>query len=98
MKLNCRFSPLALLLLAIIGICSLPTTYSQSPRNIEERVNALLARMTLEEKLGRDLRFVVEPGEFKIMVGANSEDVTERSLILNSDVSRQDAKTQIRTA
>ncbi|HEY8224969.1 MAG TPA: fibronectin type III-like domain-contianing protein, partial [Pyrinomonadaceae bacterium] len=28
----------------------------------------------------RDLRFVVEPGEFKIMVGANSEDVIETSL------------------
>ena len=30
----------------------------------------------------RDLKFVVEPGEFKIMVGANSQDVTETSLIV----------------
>jgi len=37
------------------------------------------------EQLGfynRDLKFVVEPGEFKIMVGANSQDVTETSLIV----------------
>jgi beta-glucosidase len=30
----------------------------------------------------RELRFVVEPGEFKIMVGANSGDVVETSLIV----------------
>ncbi|HEX7295938.1 MAG TPA: glycoside hydrolase family 3 N-terminal domain-containing protein [Pyrinomonadaceae bacterium] len=30
----------------------------------------------------RDLKFVVEPGEFKIMVGANSQDVIETSLIV----------------
>ena len=30
----------------------------------------------------RELKFVVEPGEFKIMVGANSQDVTETSLIV----------------
>src|SRR4030095_9212919 len=30
----------------------------------------------------RELRFVVEPGEFKIMVGANSQDVIETSLIV----------------
>ena len=37
------------------------------------------------EQLGfynRDLKFVVEPGEFKIMVGANSQDVIEKSLIV----------------
>lgn len=38
------------------------------------------------EQLGfynRDLRFVVEPGEFKIMVGSNSADVIEKSLTVN---------------
>jgi beta-glucosidase len=30
----------------------------------------------------RDLKFVVEPGDFKIMVGANSQDVIETSLIV----------------
>ena len=53
MKLHRGSYLLALSLLAIIGICSLPTTYSQSPRNLEQRVNDLLARMTLEEKLGQ---------------------------------------------
>ncbi len=28
----------------------------------------------------RDMRFVVEPGEFKVMVGPNSEDLLEASL------------------
>ena len=53
MKLHCGSLLLALLLLTIISICFLPTTYSQSPGNFEQRVNALLARMTVEEKLGQ---------------------------------------------
>jgi beta-glucosidase len=35
------------------------------------------------ERLGfwnREMRFVVEPGEFKVMVGSNSEEVTEKTL------------------
>jgi beta-glucosidase len=38
------------------------------------------------EQLGfynRDMKFVVEPGEFKIMVGPNSADVSEMSLTVN---------------
>src|ERR1051325_4211504 len=30
-----------------------PTSHTQSPQNVEQRVNALLAQMTLEEKLGQ---------------------------------------------
>src|SRR6478672_13051112 len=53
MKLSSRSYLLALLLLATTGICLLPTTHSQSPRNVEQRVSDLLARMTFEEKLGQ---------------------------------------------
>ena len=53
MKLPSRSYLLALLLLAVTGICFLPTTHSQTPRNVEQRVSDLLARMTLEEKLGQ---------------------------------------------
>jgi beta-glucosidase len=38
------------------------------------------------EQLGfynRDLKFVVEPGEFRVMVGSNSQDVTEKSFVVN---------------
>jgi beta-glucosidase len=37
------------------------------------------------EKLGfwnREMRFTVEPGEFKVMVGANSEDLTEATFVI----------------
>lgn len=44
---------LVLLLLTVLGVFFLPTSQSQRPRDVEERVNALLAQMTLEEKLGQ---------------------------------------------
>ena len=44
---------LVLLLLAVLCVFSLPTSHSQRPRDVEQRVNALLAQMTLEEKLGQ---------------------------------------------
>jgi len=44
-----RFS----LLLLLISLFLVPTSFSQRPQNVEQRVNALLARMTLEEKLGQ---------------------------------------------
>lgn len=31
----------------------------------------------------RELKFVVEPGEFRVMVGANSQDVIEKSFVVN---------------
>jgi beta-glucosidase len=37
------------------------------------------------EQLGfynREMKFVVEPGEFKVMVGSNSEDVIEKSFVV----------------
>ena len=43
----------ALLLLVYCRVVFLPTSHSQRPRNVEQRVNALLAQMTLEEKLGQ---------------------------------------------
>ena len=42
-----------LLLLALVSCFLLPTSHSQRPQNVEQRVNALLAQMTLEEKLGQ---------------------------------------------
>ena len=42
-----------LLLLVVLSLFLLPTSHSQQPRNVESRVNALLAQMTLEEKLGQ---------------------------------------------
>ncbi|HSE19064.1 MAG TPA: beta-glucosidase BglX [Pyrinomonadaceae bacterium] len=42
-----------LLLLLVVSLFLLPTSHSQQPRNVEQRVNALLAQMTLEEKLGQ---------------------------------------------
>jgi beta-glucosidase len=43
------------LLVAVLSVLLLlsPTSHSQGPRNVEQRVNALLAQMTLEEKLGQ---------------------------------------------
>ena len=31
----------------------------------------------------REMKFVVEPGEFRVMVGANSQDVIEKSFAVN---------------
>ncbi len=42
-----------LLLLAVVSCFLLPTSHGQQPQNVEQRVNELLARMTLEEKLGQ---------------------------------------------
>src|SRR5215217_2754599 len=44
-----------ILLVAILSFLLLvtPASHSQGPRNVEQRVNALLAQMTLEEKLGQ---------------------------------------------
>jgi beta-glucosidase len=53
MKLfSCRSLIFALVLLSVLSF-SLATTHSQRPANVEQRVNALLAQMTLEEKLGQ---------------------------------------------
>ena len=45
---------LALLpLFFILSLLATPTTHSKQAPNVEARINALLARMTLEEKLGQ---------------------------------------------
>src|ERR1043166_795130 len=41
------------LLLLVLVCCFLPTSHSQQTSSVEARVNSLLARMTLEEKLGQ---------------------------------------------
>ena len=43
------------LLVAVLSVLLLvtPTSHSQGPRDVEQRINALLAQMTLEEKLGQ---------------------------------------------
>ena len=48
-----RYFVLVHLLLAVLCVFFLPTSHSQRPRDVEQRVNALLAQMTLEEKLGQ---------------------------------------------
>ena len=50
--LTSRSLLLVLLLLAVLCVF-LPTSHSQRPRDVEQSVNALLAQMTLEEKLGQ---------------------------------------------
>src|ERR1043165_5753964 len=44
---------LALLLLVVFSLFLFPVAHSQGSRDVEQRVNALLAQMTLEEKLGQ---------------------------------------------
>src|SRR5690242_7187667 len=41
------------LLVVLLSASFLPISYSQRTTNVEQRVNALLAQMTLEEKLGQ---------------------------------------------
>src|SRR6185369_3690672 len=48
-----RTFKLTLLLLAFVSCFLLPTSHGQRPQNVEQRVNALLAKMSLEEKLGQ---------------------------------------------
>jgi beta-glucosidase len=43
----------ALAIAVILSLTSPPSSHSQKPQNVEARINALLARMTLEEKLGQ---------------------------------------------
>jgi beta-glucosidase len=43
----------ALTIAVILSLTSPPSSHSQKPQNVEARINALLARMTLEEKLGQ---------------------------------------------
>jgi beta-glucosidase len=42
-----------LLLLVVFSLFVFPVAHSQGPRDVEQRINALLAQMTLEEKLGQ---------------------------------------------
>ena len=51
--LTSRSLLLALLLFSVLGVFFLPTSHGQRPGDVEQRVNALLAQMTLEEKLGQ---------------------------------------------
>ena len=43
----------SLLLRSLVSFFCTPIAHSQGPRDVEQRVNALLAQMTLEEKLGQ---------------------------------------------
>ncbi len=51
--MNLRTLRFALLLLTLVSLSFVPSSHSQRPQNVEQRVNALLAQMTLEEKLGQ---------------------------------------------
>jgi hypothetical protein len=107
MKQRIRWAASLVFVLASL-LFSSSQTHSQRP-NVEQRVNSLLAQMTLEEKLGqlqqldgeangnfrpehlelirgfwnREMRHVVEPGEFRVMVGANSVDIIETKFQVN---------------
>jgi beta-glucosidase len=55
-----------LLLLCIFSCSLFPVAHSQGPRDVEQRVDALLAQMTLEEKLGQLQQLDGEgPGNFR---------------------------------
>jgi beta-glucosidase len=43
----------ALLTFCVFSVFLFPVAHSQQPRDVEQRINALLAQMTLEEKLGQ---------------------------------------------
>jgi len=56
----------ALLLFCVFSFFLFPVAHSQGPRDVEQRVNALLAQMTLEEKLGQLQQLDGEgPGNFR---------------------------------
>ena len=42
-----------LVFVLLLVVCLFASSHSQRPANVEERVNALLAQMTLAEKLGQ---------------------------------------------
>jgi beta-glucosidase len=52
-SMRLRFVGSALAIAVILSLTSPPSSHSQKPQNVEARINALLARMTLEEKLGQ---------------------------------------------
>ncbi|HKG47617.1 MAG TPA: glycoside hydrolase family 3 N-terminal domain-containing protein [Pyrinomonadaceae bacterium] len=51
--MNLRTLRLILLLFVVFSFFLFSAAHSQGPRNVEQRVNALLSQMTLEEKLGQ---------------------------------------------
>ena len=64
--MNLRTLRFTLLLFAVFSFFLFPAAHSQGPRDVEQRVNALLAQMTLEEKLGQLQQLDGEgPGNFR---------------------------------
>jgi beta-glucosidase len=64
--MNLRTLRFALLLFVVLSLFLFPLAHSQGPRDVEQRVNALLAQMTLEEKLGQLQQLDGEgPGNFR---------------------------------
>jgi hypothetical protein len=49
--------------------------YRDASQPIEKRIDDLLGRMTLEETVRQGSWRVVEPGQFRVMVGSSSEDI-----------------------
>ena len=52
-SMRLRFVGSVLAIAVILSLTSPPSSHSQKRQNVEARINALLARMTLEEKLGQ---------------------------------------------
>ena len=52
-SMRLKFVGSALAIAVILSLTSPPSSHSQKTQNVEARINALLARMTLEEKLGQ---------------------------------------------
>jgi len=64
--MNLRTLRFALLVFCVFAFFLFPVTHSQGPRDVEQRVNSLLAQMTLEEKLGQLQQLDGEgPGNFR---------------------------------
>jgi len=52
-SMRLKFVGAALAIVAILSLTSSSSSHSQKPQNVEARINALLKRMTLAEKLGQ---------------------------------------------
>jgi hypothetical protein len=79
----------------VFGHSSEKFPYKDASLAIDGRVKDLLSRMTLEEKevvftitpnllklLNREMKWVVEPGEFRIMIGSSCKDIRLRDNLM----------------